>query len=147
MAVKFGHVPVKGKQRRVTKNISVRVDGVEIDKALAQINVDLRDRVAKKALRKAAGVVRTEMRRLAPKDTGELRNSIKAAVRDYGHLTLAFVGPADVDKRQATKNNTLEYGSDSRGIRPIGFVRGAADNTKDQLEGVIIKAIQDEIGK
>jgi HK97 gp10 family phage protein len=129
------------------KNLRITTSGDELDEALGKIALQLRTKVAKKAVRKAGGLVRTEMRRLAPRKTGELRKSIKLVVRDYDTYTLALVGPADVDERQAKKNNALEYGSDERNIRPHGFVRGAGDNTKEQVEAAIIAAIQAEIGK
>lgn len=145
MAIDISRQVSKG--GNVSKNIKVNVTGAELDEALGKIVWELRSKVAKKAVRNACKIVQKEMKRMAPKQTGELRKSIKVRVRDYPDYTMGLIGPADVTEQQAKKNNALEYGSEKLGIAPRGYVRGAGDNTKNQVEAAMIAAIQAEIGK
>lgn len=118
---------------------------------LAELPIMMRDKAAKKAVRKANAVVVKEAKNRCPvggprvgRKAGKphLRDTIKGVVRDYGEKTVGVTGPTWPD---GAHGHLVEFGTEHSAPQP--FLRPAADETKKQQEDAITQTLRDEIDK
>ena len=139
-----------------------KIDGLaELDKELKQFPMRVQKNVLRGAVRAGSGVIVKEARRLAPKETGDLRRSIKARnprIKDklvigglragggdafYAHMiefgTKAYTIKPNkkLGKKAITFDNGVFSSANHPGIRPQPFMRTAMDlTTQDALHKV-----------
>lgn len=112
---------------------------------LAQAGQDV-DAIAQKALAEAAEEVKAEMVKLAPEDTGELRNEISVeGPYQEGNFSYVLVGVrnADKSKRLAIKATVQEYGSTKQAAQ--SYVRPGIQRKKGTMRKAL-KNILTELG-
>jgi len=113
---------------------------------------------ARPAVREAAKLLRSEMKALAPKDTGTLKRSIKTKVITFKRLVgvMAIVGSEN--KRQSVVRDgkmmvanpakyahLVEFGTEHSVGKP--FMRPAFDKNAHRINGIMQRRIWGEIHK
>jgi len=138
----------------------------QIDRQLAAVDLNLRSRELKKALRAGGNVVARRARQLAPRSatTGTreqwsakteaarasakpLAETIGVVVRDYGSTFVLLVGP---EYPAGALAHLVEYGhaeylygvATGRRVPPHPFMRPAADETEGQVNAAVIGSLQ-----
>ncbi len=133
----------------------VRVSGFrELDQRLARLEAALPEERVRKALHDGAQVLVDEMRRLAPVDTGRLRDSIQAVddrdARVYGKVSAGdvsvYVGPVgSTEDGDVFYARFIEFGTSRRAAEP--FLRPALAARREQAEERVLadlsRAIED----
>ena len=90
---------------------------------IAQAGLDI-DAAAGRALMKGAVILRTEMKRLVPKDEHNLEAHIVIdGPHLYGNFTYVEVGVLHADKETGIYGNVQEFGSASKNIKPQSSAR------------------------
>ena len=144
------------------KRSSVRVGIVEKGKAdqiLGAMPIDVREKVLKSALRKAARVVIKEAKRLVPQGDPKhnpgnvsLKDTLKTVRRKYKTADAEIVGP---EYPQGAHGHLVEFGHEKvlwglrtgERVKPKPFLRPAADNTEKQQQAAIIQHLRRELDK
>ena len=139
-----------------------------IDRELGQVEMNLRTKVLKKALRAGGRGVANRAKQLAPRSarTGSrkqwsarttaaragvkpLAETIGVVVREYGHVMVLLVGP---EYPAGALGHLIEYGHaevlygkvTGRRVPPKPFLRPAADETENAVHQIIVSTLQQE---
>lgn len=86
----------------------------ELKKALGKLEKKVQQKVTRTALRRGAAVVRKEIKRMSPKESGDLRREIRLRIKKDSRGTFsAKVGPS----QRAFYARFIEYGTEPYEIR------------------------------
>lgn len=140
--------------------MSVRIEGLEeLDKLLEKIKSS---KHFEEALGKCCALVEKEAKQKAPKDTGELRRSIKSEIRSKGDEIVGVVftpleyapyvefGTGLFAEEQGRADVPWHYQDDegkwhsSSGQRPRPFLRPALDENRERILEILSEAILDD---
>ena len=121
-----------------------------MDRVLAKASIELRQRMVKKAIRKAARKIAIAMKKRAPvsdDDKGKpLKETIGVVVREYGARTTAIIGP---EYPAGSHGHLVEFGHEEvlfgvktgRRVPPHPFARPAFDETKEEAKNEIVRSL------
>lgn len=121
-----------------------------MDRVLAKAQIEIRQRMVKKAIRKGARVINRAMKKRAPvsgDDKGKpLNETIETVVREYGPRTTAIIGPG---YPAGAHGHLVEFGHEEvlfgvktgRRVPPHPFARPAFDETKGEAKSEIVRSL------
>lgn len=127
-----------------------------VEDFLENILPELRRSALKRGVAAACKVVRDAAKARCPVRTGTLKNSLSYVVRDYDTTIVGVVGVrrggvamVNGKGRDAERyGHLVEFGhkvknfsGDTERIGAVGFLRGAADETRDDQEAAIIREL------
>ena len=142
--------------------VSVKVSSTkEVDGLLSRLEIDMRERTLKAAIRKAGRVVEKEAKRRAPKPgyPGDkpgktpLNETIKTKVVSFRNgSVLGMVGPRRPD---GAHGHLVEFGhrkvlwgrETNERVRPYPFMRPAADTTKTAQQAAVVNHLRSDLQK
>ena len=108
----------------------------EYERKMQELGRDGIDKAIRFAIFRAAGMVRDEIKRAAPVDTGDLRNSVQLSrmsnVGGFIFTKIDFVGRDRKGVPNTLKANVLESGTSKRPKRP--FIRKAINRIRKNAE-------------
>ncbi len=153
--------------------VTMKIEGAnELIRSLKRLPINLRKKHLRRAVRQGAALVRNEVRRNAPTDTGRLRRNIKSRSKRGTRSTLRAVVTVNVARRKQGRELTgkfmstgnrsanvapndayywrfLERGTSKMNARP--FIRPAADAKFREVVNHVIRETQrgvdEDIGK
>jgi HK97 gp10 family phage protein len=145
----------------MTDNVTVKISGLdELQKKLEACAKEVSRQVVRNGLRAGGGIVRDEMVRRAPKDTGFLSEhiDIKTRVMKADVAGTAMIGP-NSKAVYPVKGNAkrsfpafviarfLEFGTSHKGFRKQPFLTPAWEATKGRALDAIVNTIREAIAK
>lgn len=127
-----------------------------MDRVLSMVAIEMRQKMVKKAVRRASRRIANAMKKKAPvsgDDKGKpLKETIGVAMREYGSKTMAVIGP---EYPAGAHGHLVEYGHakvlfgvpTGGRVPPYPFARPAFDESKGEAQRDLVRSLAEDVRK